>query len=155
MRDDQFVSTGFVRDCSSLQKHSESNSSYKSHTTFKCFIGLQFYEGSISDKQIALRSGFLGTLKTKLLTAELWRFSMIFKDLTKIFKDEDLHRIHDGSLKNPQRVSTLGYMLKTFEEMIRILQRSWQDLHIDSWEDPQGLIEGLTRILRGSIEGCL
>lgn len=58
---------------SALQKHSESYSSYKSHTTFKSLIGVdpnggimfisQLYEGSISDKQIVKRSGFLETLK--------------------------------------------------------------------------------------------
>lgn len=61
---------------SALQKHSESYSSYKSHTTFKSLIGVdpnggimfisQLYEGSISDKQIVKRSGFLETLKKKL-----------------------------------------------------------------------------------------
>ena len=58
---------------SALQKHSESYSSYKSHTTSKSLIGVdpnggimfisQLYEGSISDKQIVKRSGFLETLK--------------------------------------------------------------------------------------------
>lgn len=61
---------------SALQKHGESYSSYKSHTTFKSLIGLdpnggimftsQLYEGSISDKQMVKRSGFLETLKRKL-----------------------------------------------------------------------------------------
>ena len=53
---------------SSLQKHSESYSTYKSHTTFKSLIGVdpnggimfvsQLFEGSISDQQIVQRSGF-------------------------------------------------------------------------------------------------
>ena len=53
---------------SSSQKHSESYSTYKSHTTFKSLIGVdpnggimfvsQLFEGSISDKQIVQRSGF-------------------------------------------------------------------------------------------------
>ena len=53
---------------SALQKHSESYSTYKSHTTLKCLLGVdpkggdmfvsQLYEGSISDKQIVKRSGF-------------------------------------------------------------------------------------------------
>ena len=61
---------------SALEKHSENYSSYKSHTTFKSLIGVdpsggimfisQLYEGSISDKQIVKRSGFLETLKKKL-----------------------------------------------------------------------------------------
>ena len=63
---------------SALQKHSESYSTYKSHTTLKCLLGLlldpkggimfisQLYEGSISDKQIVQRSGFLDILHKKL-----------------------------------------------------------------------------------------
>ena len=61
---------------SSLQKHSESYSTYKSHTTFKSLIGVdpnggimfvsQLFEGSISDKQIVQRSGFLETVKQKV-----------------------------------------------------------------------------------------
>ena len=45
-----------------LQKHSESYSTYKSHTTLKCLLGVdpksgilsisQLYEGSVSDKQM-------------------------------------------------------------------------------------------------------
>ena len=61
---------------SSLQKHSETYSTYKSHTTFKSLIGVdpnggimfvsQLFEGSISDKQIVQRSGFLETVKQKV-----------------------------------------------------------------------------------------
>ena len=60
---------------SALQKHSESYSTYKSHTTLKCLLGVdpkggivftsQLYEGSISDKQIVQRSGFLDILDKK------------------------------------------------------------------------------------------
>jgi len=75
---------------SSLQKHSESYSSYKSHTTFKCLIGVdpkggilfvsQLYEGSISDKQIVLRSGLLETLKNKILVEEIAKGDAIMAD---------------------------------------------------------------------------
>ncbi|XP_068687825.1 uncharacterized protein [Montipora capricornis] len=54
---------------SSLVLHSETFSSYKSHTTFKGLIGIspsghitfvsQLYAGSISDREITVRSGFL------------------------------------------------------------------------------------------------
>ncbi|PFX25908.1 uncharacterized protein LOC111329738 [Stylophora pistillata] len=54
---------------SSLVKHSETYSSYKSHTTFKGLIGIspsghitfvsQLYVGSISDRELTVRSGFL------------------------------------------------------------------------------------------------
>lgn len=54
---------------SSLVLHSETFSSYKSHTTFKGLIGIapsghvtfisQLYAGSISDREITIRSGFL------------------------------------------------------------------------------------------------
>ena len=60
---------------SALQKHSESYSTYKSYTTLKCLLGVdpkggimfvsQLYEGSISDKQIVQRSGFLDILDKK------------------------------------------------------------------------------------------
>ena len=62
---------------SALQKHSESYSTYKSHTTLKCLLGVdpkggvmfisQLYEGSISDKQIVERSGFLEVLRQKVI----------------------------------------------------------------------------------------
>lgn len=75
---------------SSLQKHSESYSSYKSHTTLKCLLGVdprggiifisQLYEGSISDKEIVKRSGFLDILRKKLLTAELCNGDAIMAD---------------------------------------------------------------------------
>ena len=66
---------------SSLQKHSETYSTYKSHTTFKSLIGVdpnggimfvsQLFEGSISDKQIVQRSGFLETVEQKVQCGEL------------------------------------------------------------------------------------
>ena len=61
---------------SSLQKHREACSTYRSHTTYKSFIevdpngGIMFvsqsFEGSIYDKQIVQRSGFLETVKQKV-----------------------------------------------------------------------------------------
>ncbi|XP_068731089.1 uncharacterized protein [Montipora capricornis] len=75
---------------SSLQKHSESYSSYKSHTTFKSLIGVdpnggimfvsQLFEGSISDKQIVQRSGFLETVKQKVQCGELKEGDAIMAD---------------------------------------------------------------------------
>ncbi|XP_067019434.1 uncharacterized protein [Acropora muricata] len=75
---------------SALQKQSESYSSYKSHTTFKSLIGVdpnggimfisQLYEGSISDKQIVKRSGFLETLKKKIEAGELNKGDSIMAD---------------------------------------------------------------------------
>ncbi|XP_058946272.2 uncharacterized protein [Pocillopora verrucosa] len=72
---------------SSLQKHSET---YKSHTTFKSLIGVdpnggimfvsQLFEGSISDKQIVLRSGFLETVKQKVQCGELKEGDAIMAD---------------------------------------------------------------------------
>ncbi|XP_022810099.1 uncharacterized protein LOC111347104 [Stylophora pistillata] len=66
---------------SSFQKHIESCSTYKSHTTFKSVIrvdpngGIMFvsqsFEGSISEKQIVQRSGFLETVKQKVQCGEL------------------------------------------------------------------------------------
>ncbi|PFX27522.1 hypothetical protein AWC38_SpisGene7782 [Stylophora pistillata] len=66
---------------SSLQKHTESYSTYKPHTTFKSPIRVdpnggimflsQLFEGSISDKQIVQRSGFLETVKQRVQCGEL------------------------------------------------------------------------------------
>ena len=57
---------------SALQKHCESYSAYKSHTTLKCLLGVdpkggimfisQLYVVPISDKQVVQRSGFLDIL---------------------------------------------------------------------------------------------
>lgn len=66
---------------SALQKHSECYSTYKSHATLKCLIGVdpsggvmfvsQLYESSISDKKIIQRSGFLAVLQKKLHLGEV------------------------------------------------------------------------------------
>ena len=58
---------------SALQKHSETYSTYKSHTTMKCLLGVdakggissQLYEGAISNKQVVERSGFFRNPKTE------------------------------------------------------------------------------------------
>ena len=57
---------------SALQKHSESYSTYKSHTTLNCLLGVdpkgglmfisQLYEDSTSDRQIVQRSGCIDIL---------------------------------------------------------------------------------------------
>ena len=74
---DKFPKTRVIIDCteikcqtpSSLVLHSETYSSYKSHTTFKGLVGIapsghvtfisQLYTGSISDREITVRSGLL------------------------------------------------------------------------------------------------
>ena len=65
---------------SALQKHCESYSAYKSHTTLKCLLGAdpkggkmfmsQLYEGPISDKQVVQRSGFLDILDKNVMVGE-------------------------------------------------------------------------------------
>ena len=75
---------------SALQKHSESYSTYKSHTTLKCLLGVdpkggimfvsQLYEGSISDKQIVERSGFLDILRKKLTVSEIKKGDSLMAD---------------------------------------------------------------------------
>ncbi|KAM7430037.1 hypothetical protein ABFA07_019195 [Porites harrisoni] len=75
---------------SALQKHSESYSTYKSHTTLKCLLGVdpkggimfisQLYEGSISDKQIVQRSGFLDILDKKVMVGEIKKGDAIMAD---------------------------------------------------------------------------
>ena len=75
---------------SALQKHSENYSSYKSHTTLKGLVGVdpkgdiiyisQLYEGSISDKEIVKRSGFLEILRLKLLMREIKNGDAVMAD---------------------------------------------------------------------------
>ena len=75
---------------SALQKHSESYSTYKSHTTLKCLLGVdpkggimftsQLYEGSISNKQIVQRSGFLDILDKKVTVNEINKGDAIMAD---------------------------------------------------------------------------
>ena len=65
---------------SALQKHCESYSAYKSHTTLKCLLGADpkggkmfmspLYEGPISDKQVVQRSGFLDILHKNVMVGE-------------------------------------------------------------------------------------
>ena len=79
-----------------MQKHSESYSTYKSHTTLKCLIGVdpkggvmfvsQLYEGSISDKQIVQRSGFLEILRKKVIIGEILKGDSVMAD-----KGFDIH----------------------------------------------------------------
>lgn len=71
-----------------LQKHSETYSTYKSHTTMKCLLGVdgkggiisQLYEGAISDKQIVERSGFLEILRQKVTSGEIKKRDSIMAD---------------------------------------------------------------------------
>ena len=65
---------------SALQKHCESYSAYKSHTTLKCLLGADpkggkmfmspLYEGPISDKQVVQRSGFPDILHKNVMVCE-------------------------------------------------------------------------------------
>ena len=73
-----------------LQKHSETYSTYKSHTTMKCLPGVdrkggimfisQPYEGAISDKQIVERSGFSEILRQKVTSGEIKKGDSIMAD---------------------------------------------------------------------------
>ena len=66
---------------SSLLRQSQSYSSYKSTNTLKSLVGVdsmggiifvsQLYSGSISDKEIVIRSGFSETLKNKVKVGEI------------------------------------------------------------------------------------
>ena len=79
-----------VQVSSALQKHIETYSTYKSHTTFKCLIGVdpkgrvmfvsQLYEGSISDKELVKRSGFLKLLGRKITVGEILNGDAIMTD---------------------------------------------------------------------------
>ena len=75
---------------SSFVKQSQSYSSYKSTNTLKGLVGVdakggsvfiaQLYTGSISDKQIVTRSGFLNILKQKLSVGEILPNDSIMAD---------------------------------------------------------------------------
>ena len=75
---------------SALQKHSETYSTYKSHTTLKSLIGVDpkggilfvshLYEGSISDKELVKRCGFLNLLEKKMLVGEILKDDVIMAD---------------------------------------------------------------------------
>lgn len=75
---------------SSLLRQSQSYSSYKSTNTFKSLIGVdakggivfvsQLYIGSISDKEIVIRSGFLEILKNKVAVGEILAGDAVMAD---------------------------------------------------------------------------
>ena len=75
---------------SSLLRQSQSYSSYKSTNTFKSLIGVdakggiafvsQLYTGSISDKEIVIRSGFLDILKSKVAVGEILAADAVMAD---------------------------------------------------------------------------
>ena len=75
---------------SSLLRQSQSYSSYKSTNTFKSLIGVdakggivfvsQLYTGSISDKEIVIRSGFLEILKNKVAVGEILAGDAVMAD---------------------------------------------------------------------------
>ena len=77
---------------SALQKHSETYSTYKSHTTFKWLLGVdtkggimftsQLYEGSISDRQIVERSGFLEILRQLRGEMPSWQTRVLISKMT-------------------------------------------------------------------------
>lgn len=75
---------------SSLLRQSQSYSSFKSTNTFKSLIGVdakggivfvsQLYTGSISDKEIVIRSGFLEILKNKVAVGEILAADAVMTD---------------------------------------------------------------------------
>ena len=81
---------------SARQKHSETYSTYKSHTTLKYIIGVDpkggilfvshLYEGSISDKELVKRCGFVNLLEKKMLVGEMLKDDAIMAD-----KGFDIH----------------------------------------------------------------
>ena len=102
---------------SAVQKHSESYSTYKSHTTLKCLLGVhlkggimfisQFYEGSISDKQIVERSGFLDILRKKLTVSEIKKWDSLMAD--KGFDIQDELKKLDSHLNIPFLKDKVGF----------------------------------------------
>ena len=75
---------------SSLLRQSQSYSSYKSTNTLNGLVGVdsmggiifvsQLYTGSISDKEIVIRSGFLETLKNKVKVGEILAADAVMAD---------------------------------------------------------------------------
>ncbi|XP_071959160.1 uncharacterized protein [Antedon mediterranea] len=88
----------FIQIPSSLQKQSESYSQYKHHTTMKGLLGVdpkggvifvsQLFEGSISDKELVNRSGFLNVLKAKINCGEIHKGDIVMADRGFLIEDE-------------------------------------------------------------------
>ena len=111
---------------SSLLRQSQSYSSYKSTNTFKSLIGVdakggiifvsQLYTGSISDKEIVIRSGFLNTLKDKLTVGEILSSDAVMADKGFDIGDElnkvNLHLNIPPFLQNQSAFSE-GDVIKT------------------------------------------
>ncbi|XP_068697263.1 uncharacterized protein [Montipora foliosa] len=111
---------------SSLLRQSLSYSSYKSTNTFKSLIGVdakggiifvsQLYTGSISDKEIVIRSGFLNTLKDKLTVGEILYSDAVMADKGFDIGDElnkvNLHLNIPPFLQNQSAFSE-GDVIKT------------------------------------------
>lgn len=94
----KFPSTMIIIDCteikvetpSSLIRQSQTFSSYKSSNTLKGLIGVdsrggimyisQLYTGSISDKEICLRSGFFDLLEKKISNGQLLKGDSVMAD---------------------------------------------------------------------------
>ena len=111
---------------SSLLRQSQSYSSYKSTNTLKSLVGVdsmggiifvsQLYTGSISDKEIVIRSGFLETLKNKVKVGEILAADAVMADKGFDIGDE-LKKINLGLNIPPflanQSAFTEGDVIKT------------------------------------------
>ena len=99
----------YLQRSSSLNVQSQTYSSYKSHNTLKCLVGVdpsggfmfvsQAFGGRISDKQLVLRSGFLDVIRQKLETGEMLPGDAVMAD--KGFTIEDELREMDIQLNIP------------------------------------------------------
>jgi len=86
---------------SSLLRQSQGYSSYKSTNTLKSLVGVhsmggiifvsQLYTGSISDKEIVIRSSFLETLKNKVKVGEILAADAVMADKGFDIGDELKH----------------------------------------------------------------
>lgn len=122
---------------SSLQKQSETYSSYKSHTTLKCLLGVdpkggiifvsQLYEGSISDKEIVKRSGFLSVLKQKLEMGELHKGDAVMAD--KGFDIENELKAMGLNLNIPTFLRAKGSFSE--EDVIRTQTIAMHRIHVE------------------------
>ena len=115
-----------IQTASSLLRQSQSYSSYKSINTFKGLIGVdgkggiifvsQLYTGSISDKEIVIRSGFLNTLTDKLTVGEILSSDAVMADKGFDIGDElnkvNLHLNIPPFLQNQSAFSE-GDVIKT------------------------------------------
>ena len=158
---DKFPKTRVIIDCteikcqtpSSLVLHSETYSSYKSHTTFKGLVGIapsghvtfisQLYTGSISDREITVRSG--------LLKLPFDKGDVLMAD--KGFTNEDLLEPIGVKLNIPPFVGSQSQ--HTAAEVIATQEIASERIHVESAINKIKNFQILNQVIPISIAGSI